>query len=84
LKRKVTSEKRLKSLLTILRANGVLRYKRGDIEIELAPAAMKLEADESPDISQDRSDPYAAFPTGVLSNEELAYWSAGGPAQEEK
>ncbi len=74
----------LKALLKILRAEGVMRFDDGTLKIELHPDAMKVKEEPTgEDIAAAPKDKWSDFPTGTLSAEELAYWSAGGPAAEE-
>jgi len=74
------NNKDLKSLLKIMRLNGVLVYKTQELELQLSP--LSLLVDEKPTsttIVQDTTDnPYANFPTGMLSDQELMFYSAGG------
>lgn len=69
--------KQLKVLLKTLRDNGVLRFKTADIELELSPEGLfpekRVEAqNEAPE------SPLEGFPEGILTQEQLMFYSAGG------
>jgi hypothetical protein len=72
--------KELKSLLKLLRQNGVLTYNDGTLNISLSPDSHLLPAPSTPVYEQeaDASDPWAKFPTGTLSADELMFYSSGG------
>lgn len=71
--------KQLKSLLKILRDNGVLNFKTSDIELQLSPLAIlpeeKAKPQEEPDL--------AGFPDGILSPEQLMFYSSGGNPEDD-
>jgi hypothetical protein len=75
----------LKALLKILRSEGVLRFKMEGLELELHPDAMKVaEAHSGEDIAAAPKDgQWSDFPTGTLTPEQLAFYSAGGSPDED-
>jgi len=70
--------KQLKQLLKLLRAEGVTDYKTPELELKLGELPTK-ESDKEPETPEDRT----GFPTGVLSNEALMFYSSGGIPGEE-
>lgn len=82
--------KQLRNLLKVLRQNGVTSYKTQELELTLAPESLLLSdsKDKHPASSSlkeevlDDVDPYKDFPTGILSPEELMFWSSGGDLKE--
>jgi predicted oxidoreductase len=68
--------KDLEKLLKLLRKQGVQNFKMGEIELklgdlpqEMVPAQIEESASNSP---------YADFPEGMLTPEQLIFYSAGG------
>ncbi len=80
--------KTLKALLKILRENGVLHFKTEEIELNLSAEAMLPNKKDvaSQGQSQDEipsDSPYLNFPDGVLSPEQLTFYSSGGIPEED-
>ncbi len=77
--------KDLKSLLQVLRTNGVLQFESQDVKIVLSPEAMKLSKSKTraeEDISTEAKGKYEDFPNDILSDEELTFYSAGGKPED--
>jgi hypothetical protein len=73
-----TDLKYLEKLLKLCRKQGVqeinlgnVSFKLGDIQAEINQTQSSLQDDSS-------SDPYANFPQGELTPEQLMFYSAGG------
>jgi len=71
----------LKKLFLLCRKQGVteidlngIKVKFGDMPIEKAAG----QAEET-----DNDDPWKGFPDGILSNEQLAFYSAGGTPEDD-
>ena len=74
----------LKTLLKVLRDNGVTFYKTSELELHVSPEAIlpestrsRRQAEEAQE-SVETDNPYANFPDGILTEEQLMYYSAGG------
>lgn len=76
----VTTLKDLEKLLKLLRRQGVVDFKHGEIELKLG------------DLPQDRTianaeadgdNPFAGFPDGELTPEQLMFYSAGGHPEDD-
>lgn len=81
--------KQLRNLLKVLRQNGVTSYKTQELELTLAPESLLISegkqlpsSSHSKEVVEDVADPYKDFPTGILSPEELMFWSSGGDLKE--
>lgn len=70
--------KELKALLKVLRQNGILHYKSGEVDITLSPDSHLLPKEEMVVAPEE-----VGFPQGILSDEQLAYYSAGGLPSED-
>jgi hypothetical protein len=71
--------KDLKALLKLLRASGVLTYKTPELELTLSAEHLPQEQTTSgPQEEIPTENPYASFPSGILSPSQLAFYSAGG------
>lgn len=75
--------KSLKAVLKVLRDNGVSSFKTAELEITLSPEALlpkkaSINTQDNGMTEESPEDPWAAFPTGTLSPEQLAFYSAGG------
>lgn len=71
--------KQLKSLLKVLKDNGVTNYKTSEIELQLLPEIKKEDSSSNQAQTEINSDnPYSNFPDGELSQEQLMFYSAGG------
>lgn len=73
-------QKQLKSLLKVLRDNGVSTYKTPELELVLVPEALLASSPARQQAQQEvvSDNPYVNFPDGELTPEELAYYSSGG------
>ena len=75
----VTNLKDLEKLLKLLRKQGVTEFICADVTLKLGelPAQPKgsIEFHEG---AEDPADPWASFPEGELTNEQLAFYSSGG------
>ena len=78
--------KDLGKVLDLCRKKGVSSITLGDLKIDLGPEPVRqyrAKENESEERKHDPSDPWANFPAGELSPEQLAYYSSGGlPGQE--
>ncbi len=69
----ITNLSELKKLLKLLREQGVETFTIGDMSFKLGD----LPAEPS-EYVEESQDPYANFPTGDLSPEQLIYYATGG------
>lgn len=73
--------KELKTLLKIMRDNGVLRLKTPDVELELSHESMfpkdKIVSDEK-NLAAETPGQWDNFPGGMLTPDQLMYYSSGG------
>lgn len=76
--------KQLKSLLKVLRENGVTEYTSSELTLKVSheyliskdrPATLQTEIPTE--------NPYANFPDGELTPEQLMFYSAGGKPEED-
>jgi hypothetical protein len=77
--------KDLKALFKLCRAQGITEFKMGTIDIKFgelprAPGSSVSEQDLS---SEDPANPYANFPQGELTPDQLVFYSAGGKPEED-
>lgn len=71
--------KELKSLLLLCRKQGVTEITLGEVHIKLGDLPSEGTSSHVSSIEEVPSDnPYAAFPQGPLSPEQLMYYSSGG------
>jgi hypothetical protein len=71
--------KELKAIVKIMRNEGVLSLKTADIDLQLSPEALFPVKKAVEAVSEEAAaDPYADFPAGMLTPEQLAFYSAGG------
>lgn len=79
----ITSLSELQKLLKICRKAGVTDIELGDVKIKLGdlPASDRRQSDPAENAESD--DPYANFPNGLLSPEQLAFYSSGGVPDED-
>lgn len=66
--------KDLKALFKLCRAQGIIDFKMNGLEIKFGD----LPQDKNFQFESDNSSPYANFPDGELTPEQLAFYSAGG------
>ena len=74
--------KDLKALFKLCRAQGITAFKMNGIEITLGDLPQG-EGSQSQDVIQDPASPWANFPSGELTPEQLAFYSAGGSPLED-
>lgn len=73
----ITSIKDLERLLKLLRKQGVSDFKHGDLELKLGD--LPLEPGTAQVHNEIPSDnPFANFPDGLLTPEQLMFYSSGG------
>jgi hypothetical protein len=70
--------KQLKTLIKVLRENGVTSYKTSEIELQLLPEPEKKSTEVYEQTQVNSDNPYASFPDGQLTPSQLMYYSAGG------
>lgn len=68
--------KELEKLLKLCRKQGVTEIKLGDIALTLGD--LPTEKPEASIEEAESTDPYANFPTGTLTPEQLIFYSSGG------
>ena len=78
--------KLLKTILKIMRENGVLHLKTADVELTLSPDS--LFPNKQDKVHQDQSEiptdnPFVDFPSGMLTPEQLMFYSSGGMPSED-
>lgn len=74
--------KDLEKLLKLLRRQGVQEFKHGEISLKLGdlpaePGTIQVQEEIPSD------NPYVNFPQGMLSPEQLAFYSAGGRPEDD-
>lgn len=79
----MTSPKELRSLLKLLRENGVLTYKSSDLELSFAPDSHLLKKSKEAVVQEDNGDTWSQFPTGTLTPEQLMFYSSGGDPKDD-
>jgi hypothetical protein len=73
--------KELKATLKIMRENGVLHLKTNEIELTVSADALFPDKQKASVVSQGEipsDNPYADFPQGELTQEQLMFYAAGG------
>jgi hypothetical protein len=72
--------KELEKILKLCRKQGVTEIDLGDVKFKLGDLpAPKSSSSEETIIEQDiEEDPYAYFPQGILTSEQLAHYASGG------
>lgn len=68
----------LKKLLKLCRSQGVTEIKLGGVEIKMGDLPLTHSQIQDQLSAEDATNPYANFPQGELSPEQLAFYSAGG------
>jgi hypothetical protein len=79
----ISDLKDLKSLFKLCRAQGITDFKMGELEIkfgDLPQGSHNLSQDSSSPTSE---NPWANFPQGELTPEQLAFYSAGGRPEDD-
>ncbi len=77
--------KDLKSLLKLCRSQGVTEIKLGAVELKLGdmPTGPRSSSADAQDNESESDNPYSNFPDGVLTQEQLAFYSAGGRPEDD-
>jgi hypothetical protein len=71
--------KDLGKVIDLCRKKGVSNITIGTLRLELGPEPERVSRQrESGTHEQDPADPYANFPTGELTPEQLMFYSSGG------
>lgn len=73
----VTNLKDLERLLRLCRKQGVLEIDLGTVKLKLGDLPIEVDKN-SKNIAEEVGDPYASFPQGELTPEQLAFYSSGG------
>jgi hypothetical protein len=73
----VQNLKDLEKLLKLLRKQGVVSFRLGDIDLKLGDLPTATKSNDFLEDGQE-NDPYANFPDGMLTPEQLMFYSAGG------
>jgi len=68
----IASLKDLEKLLKLCRKQGVTEIKLGEVELKLG------DLPKNDVMEHDPANPYANFPEGELTPDQLAFYSAGG------
>lgn len=80
--------KKLAKILDLCRKKGVASLSLGELKIELREqlpeSGYKRRAKAKEDNVITSDDPYANFPDGVLTPEQLAFYSAGGIPEDDE
>lgn len=74
--------KDLEKLLKLLRKQGVITFKMGEIDLKLGDLPVNRpfqESETAPEVDTDPiDDPYANFPAGMLTDAQAAHYASGG------
>jgi hypothetical protein len=70
--------KDLKSLFKLCRAQGITQFKMNGIEISFGDLPADQKASYNEETIQDPASPWANFPQGELTPEQLMFYSSGG------
>jgi hypothetical protein len=79
----ITDLKDLERLFKLCRKQGIAKFSLGEIQFELGDLPTKPDKYEGQDLGHNDAEipsdnPYANFPDGTLTNEQLAHYSSGG------
>ncbi len=77
----IASLKDLEKLLKLLRKQGVVDFKMGDIDLKLGDLPREPQSVQEEEV--DPEDPYAHFPPGMLTPEQLMFYSSGGKPEDD-
>jgi hypothetical protein len=75
--------KELKHLLKLMRSSGVVSLKTPELDIQLSPDHLPKGVDNSPNLAEDVGEQWDQFPSGVLSPDQLIFYSSGGLPQDD-
>lgn len=70
--------KDLKALFKLCRAQGVTAFKMNGIEVTLGDLPVPHGTSQEAQGEELESNPYAGFPQGTLTEEQLIFYSSGG------
>lgn len=78
----IQSIKDLEKLLKLLRKQGVSTFKQGDLELQFGELPIQH---SEPSYSEEQidEDPYASFPDGILSPQQLEFYASGGRPEDD-
>lgn len=70
----------LQKLLKLLRKQGVINFKMGEIELKLGdlPREYPSVSEQEPELVDPSENPWAAFPTGMLTETQAMHYANGG------
>lgn len=74
----ITDLKDLQKLLKLCRAQGITEIKLQGVEIKFGDMPQAVGAIQGDIMGQNASSPYANFPDGELTPEQLMFYSSGG------
>jgi hypothetical protein len=75
--------KDLKKLFTLCRTQGITEFKMNGIEIKFGDLPLTNQQIQDQTSSEDPANPWANFPAGELTPEQLAFYSSGGRPEED-
>ena len=75
--------KDLKALFKLCRAQGITQFKMNGVEVSFGDLPVPQGTNQEQDLNQDPANPYANFPSGELTPEQLIFYSAGGRPDED-
>jgi hypothetical protein len=73
----------LKKLLQLCRKSGVTSIELGTVKIVLGDAPAENKGSQTVEDEQDLTNPYSNFPDGILTQEQLMFYSSGGDPSED-
>lgn len=82
----IKDQKDLATLLKLCRKQGIREIELGPVKIKFGDMPEELVASKSRTTDEDEiptDNPYANFPSGILTPTQLAYYSAGGDPSED-
>lgn len=80
----ITTLKELEKLLKLCRKQGVTEIALGTVSFKLGDLPHSVSSTGNTVSQTDEFiDPYTGFPDGILTNEQLAFYSAGGDPSED-
>ena len=74
--------KDLKALFKLCRAQGITQFKMNGVEVSFGDMPVPQGTTQEIE-SQDLTNPYANFPSGDLTPEQLIFYSAGGRPEDD-
>ena len=70
--------KDLEKLLKLLRKQGVVDFKHGEIALKLGDLPIERSNQAPHDLDEDIEDAYVGFPTGMLTEAQAIHYASGG------